>query len=66
MMFADAALAAFRAAVVGLGWRPADFWAATPAELAAALSAVAGDPGDPAPVGRSELARLIGEDRDGR
>jgi hypothetical protein len=26
-----------------LGWRPDEFWAATPAELAAVLTAMAGD-----------------------
>jgi hypothetical protein len=29
-----------------LGWRPGDFWSATPAELAAILSAAAGGGGD--------------------
>lgn len=40
--FADRALALFAHAALLLHWRPDDFWAATPAELAAILS----PPGD--------------------
>ena len=40
--FADRALALFAHAALLLRWRPDDFWAATPAELAAILS----PPGD--------------------
>ena len=40
-----------------LGWRPEEFWQATPAELEAVLSALTGD-GCSAPVTRDELARL--------
>lgn len=36
-MFADAARRAAHVAAAVLGWRPAEFWAATPAELATAL-----------------------------
>ena len=36
--FGAAALGLFALAARLLGWRPADFWAATPAELVAALS----------------------------
>jgi len=40
-----------------IGWRPDEFWRATPAELAAVLRAMAG--GDsPAPAGAGDLARL--------
>jgi uncharacterized phage protein (TIGR02216 family) len=40
-----------------LGWRPDEFWRATPAELAVVLTALNG--GDAAmPVTRDELARL--------
>ena len=38
-----------------LGWRPAEFWAATPAELAAAL----GPPVAAAPLARTDLNRLM-------
>lgn len=36
--FGEAAARAWQAAALGLGWRPADFWEATPAELAGALA----------------------------
>jgi uncharacterized phage protein (TIGR02216 family) len=39
-----------------LGWRPDEFWRATPAELAGVLSALTG--GVAAPVTEKELARL--------
>lgn len=38
-----------------LGWRPAEFWAATPAELHAALAPPAPD----APLDRTHLNRLM-------
>ena len=38
------------------GWRPDEFWNATPAELAAVLAALAGDP--PAAADSADLARL--------
>ncbi len=55
-MFSDAAgrLAGMAGAL--LGWRPDEFWRATPAELAAVLAALAG--GGAAPVTGDELARL--------
>jgi uncharacterized phage protein (TIGR02216 family) len=40
-----------------LGWRPDEFWRATPAELAAVLSALAGGEADPASA--SDLERLM-------
>ena len=40
-----------------LGWRPDEFWRATPAELGAVLGAMAGD-GD-AFASRSDLDRLM-------
>ena len=36
--FGAAAAQAWQAAALGLGWRPDDFWGATPAELAGALA----------------------------
>jgi len=39
-----------------LGWRPDEFWAATPAELAAVLTALAGD--DRPAASAADLARL--------
>jgi uncharacterized phage protein (TIGR02216 family) len=46
-----------------LGWRPGEFWAATPAELAAILGA--GEAAAPAPLSRTELTALMERDRDG-
>ena len=42
-----------------LGWRPDDFWRATPAELAAALTPA--DSGG-APLAREDLLRLMEHD----
>lgn len=55
-MFSEAAgrLAGLAGAL--LGWRPDEFWRATPAELAAVLGAMTG--GGTAPVTSDELARL--------
>jgi uncharacterized phage protein (TIGR02216 family) len=39
-----------------LGWRPEEFWTATPAELAAVLGAMSG--GDAASADGEDLARL--------
>jgi uncharacterized phage protein (TIGR02216 family) len=46
-----------------LGWRPGDFWAATPAEMRAALGALM--PEETEPAGRAELERLMGMFPDG-
>lgn len=47
-----------------LGWRPPDFWAATPAELAAIFAAKA----DIAPpgLGLDDFSELLERDRNGR
>lgn len=42
MNFADGALRNWSVAAALLGWRPNDFWSATPAELAASLRPPAG------------------------
>ena len=44
-----------------LGWRPHEFWAATPAELAAVLSPAGAD--DPA-LSRTDLTRMMERDHD--
>ena len=45
-----------------LGWRPAEFWAATPAELAAIL---APDPQPSAqPLSRAEMNRMMESEHD--
>jgi hypothetical protein len=61
-MFGQAALRLSGLAARSLGWRPSEFWAATPAELAAALSPA--DPADPVahPLGRDEFNRLMEQD----
>jgi hypothetical protein len=46
-----------------LGWRPDDFWNATPAELAAVFSAT--DEPRAAPLTRGELTALLEQDRHG-
>lgn len=53
-----AASAARLAGLAGalLGWRPGDFWAATPEELAMVLTALAGPAGEAA--GTKDVARL--------
>ncbi len=44
-----------------LGWRPDEFWSATPAELAAVLAPY--DPGARS-MGRADLSRLMERDDD--
>ena len=53
--FGERAAQHFAAAALLLGWRPAEFWDATPAELASALNGLssAAQPAD-----RSEVERL--------
>jgi uncharacterized phage protein (TIGR02216 family) len=43
-----------------LGWRPDEFWRATPAELAAVLGAARGEVAAGDGVDGGELARLMG------
>lgn len=56
-MFSDSAgrLAGMAGAL--LGWRPDEFWRATPAELAGAIEALAGD-GDGSGASPEDLERL--------
>ena len=58
--FTAAAASLAGLAAQALGWRPQEFWSATPAELALSL----GPPADPttAPPSRAEIARLIAKD----
>jgi hypothetical protein len=61
--FSDAAVRWCALAARLLGWRPAEFWSATPAELAMALAA----PDDPAaalPPSRDTIARMMEHDAD--
>ncbi|KAB7648187.1 phage tail assembly chaperone [Polymorphobacter fuscus] len=54
--FCDAARVAARVAAAALGWRPDDFWAATPADLRTALGL---DLTDAAPGDAGMLAQLM-------
>jgi uncharacterized phage protein (TIGR02216 family) len=63
LMFAEAALRAAHMAAAALGWRPDEFWAATPAELVTALGLDAA-PAD-APVDGGILAGLMERYPDG-
>jgi len=59
--FGQAALNLCALAARALGWRPGEFWAATPSELAACLA----DPAAaPAPLARADLDRLMEGDPD--
>lgn len=60
--FAPAALALCGLAARALGWRAPEFWAATPAELAAALGLLAGH--EPAGLDRSLLEKLMEHDNE--
>lgn len=62
MSFGDMALRLSGLAARALGWRPAEFWAATPAELVAALVPQDGA----APLDRKTFDDLMERDRDGR
>jgi hypothetical protein len=57
--FGAGALRLAALAARALGWRPADFWDATPAELACIL-APAGTDGEP--LARADLNRLMEQD----
>lgn len=57
-MFSTAARRLAGLAGALLGWRPDDFWSATPDELAAVLEALAGSSGGTADFARAELERL--------
>lgn len=56
--FGPAALCLCGLAARLLGWRPAEFWDATPAELAAALA----PPDAPRPLGRDALLAMMEHD----
>jgi len=62
-VFSDGAARLAGLAGAWLGWRPEDFWSATPAELAAILAALAGGGG--AAAGADELARMMEKFPDG-
>lgn len=61
--FGDAASRWAGLAAQLLGWRPAEFWAATPAELATALTPP-DDLSAPPPPSREAIARMMERDAD--
>jgi uncharacterized phage protein (TIGR02216 family) len=63
-MFGEAALRAAHVAAAVLGWRPAEFWAATPAELVTALGLDTAPAA--APVNGGTLAAMMERYPDGR
>lgn len=63
MTFQQAAARLAGLAAQVLGWRPGEFWAATPAELA--LSLGSGEP-ECAPPSRAEINALMERERHGR
>lgn len=60
--FGSGALRLAGLAAPGLGWRPAEFWGATPAELAAAIAYPASEF---IPVSRTEIDILLERESDG-
>ena len=64
MSFAACAARLSGLASVVLGWRPAEFWAATPEELALVLAALMPDAGDQ-PVTAVALSQLQEQYPDG-
>lgn len=63
--FGDAALRWAGLSAQALGWRPAEFWAATPIELATAL-APSDDLTAPPPPSREAIARMMERDANGQ
>ncbi|MBU7579713.1 MAG: phage tail assembly chaperone [Porphyrobacter sp.] len=61
--FSDAALEWGVHAAHILGWRPAEFWSATPAELAMALSVPQELSHSPSPPSREAIARMMERDK---
>lgn len=61
--FADSAQRLAGLVPRALGWRPGEFWSATPAELAAILAGPPGPGGEP--LGRSEMTALMERDGNG-
>lgn len=64
MTFVAVAQAAAGLATGRLGWRPSDFWAATPAELRTAIAGLAG-PEAPGPLGARDVRALMERFPDG-
>lgn len=63
MSFAECAARLSGLAAALLGWRPDEFWRATPAELACVLEALS--PAEAAPPDAAALSRLMEQFPDG-
>ena len=63
--FGDAAAPCCNLSARLLGWRPAEFWSATPAELAMALT-TPDDQAGLAPPSRETITRMMERDADGQ
>lgn len=63
--FAERAARLAGLAGIAFGWRPDDFWRATPAELAALLQAAQGEAAADAPADAALIARLMEQFPDG-
>lgn len=61
MRFADSAARLWGQCALMLGWRPDEFWTATPAEISAIFDAAKGPQADAA-LGRADLHRLMEQD----
>ncbi|WP_066560529.1 phage tail assembly chaperone [Croceicoccus bisphenolivorans] len=59
--FADSAARLSGQCALMLGWRPDEFWAATPAEVSAIIEAANG-PRQASGISRSELTQLLEQD----
>ena len=57
-MFADAAGRLAGVAGAMLGWRPDEFWRATPEELGAIFAAFAGEAGEGVPLDRAMMGHM--------
>ena len=58
--FGPQAARLFTFAARSLGWRPEEFWSATPTELASALAPAGDAPG--APLARHDLEKMMERD----
>ena len=63
MTFSQTAVRLAGLAARALGWRPGEFWAATPAELALSLGV---EEAADAPPSRAEVLTMIERERDAR
>ena len=58
LLFAQSALRLCGLSALLLGWRPGEFWAATPTELQVIFGAMAGTDNEQAPPAPSDMAKL--------